>query len=76
MVAQGADIPTAWLIIVPIANLYWYWKWCQGVERVTNGKLSAPVAIILSLLLSIIGMAIIQDAFNKSAAALPQARVA
>ena len=28
MNATGADIPTAWLLIVPIANIYWLWKWC------------------------------------------------
>jgi len=78
MVSMGADIPTAWLLIVPIASIYWYWKWCQGVEKVTNGKLSAPVAFLLSLILGIIGMAIIQSTFNSSAAQqqLPQARVA
>jgi len=76
MVNQGAEIPTAWLLIVPIASIYWLWKWCQGVEKITNGKLSAPVALILMWLLAIIGPFIIQDAFNKSPAALPVARVA
>ena len=76
MVSLGADIPTAWLLIVPIASIYWFWKWCQGVEKTTNGKLSAPVALILTILLGVIGMAIIQDSFNKAASALPQARVA
>jgi hypothetical protein len=75
MVALGADIPTAWLIIVPIANLWWLWKWCVGVEKVTNGKLSGPVAFLLGFL-HFIGIAIIQDALNKSATPLPQARVA
>jgi hypothetical protein len=77
MVRQGADIPTAWLLIVPIVSIYWTWKWCGGVEKVTNGKLSQVISLILMLLLGVIGMAIVQDAFNKSAAGeLPQARVA
>ena len=76
MNSQGADIPTAWLLIVPIANIYWYLKWCSGVEKVTNGKLSAPVAFLLSLLLGVIGMAIIQSTFNNAPAQLPAARVA
>ncbi len=79
MVNQGADIPTAWLLIVPIANIYWYWKWCGGVEKVTNGKQTQTIALILMLLLSIIGMAIIQDSFNKAEpqpGQLPQARIA
>jgi hypothetical protein len=77
MVKQGADIPTAWLLIVPVVSIYWTWKWCGGVEKVTNGKLTQVIALILMLLLGLIGMAIIQDAFNKSAPGeLPQARVA
>lgn len=84
MVEQGADIPTAWLLLVPIASIYWYWKWCGGVEYTTRGKMSGPVAFLLMLLLSIIGIAIIQDAFNKAIdqglptrmPSLPQARIA
>lgn len=80
MVALGADIPTGWLLIVPIANIYWIWKWCTGVEHVTRGKTSAPVAMLLMILLGIIGTAIIQSQFNTVAelprAQLPQARIA
>ncbi len=70
MVAMGADIPTAWLIIVPFANIYWMWKWSGGVELVTEplprGRLNQPIAFLLIFVLDIIGMAIIQDAFNKA----------
>lgn len=78
MVRSGADIPTAWLIIVPIANIYFYWKWCGGVEYVTRGRMNQVVAFLVMWLLSIIGMAIVQDALNKAAdqPMLPQARVA
>jgi heme/copper-type cytochrome/quinol oxidase subunit 4 len=30
MNSLGASIPTAWLLIIPIANLYWMWKYCEG----------------------------------------------
>jgi hypothetical protein len=81
MVDQGADIPTAWLLLIPIANIYWYWKWCGGVDHVTGGKMSQPVTFLLSVLLSLIGMAIIQDALNQAIdrglpGRLPQARIA
>lgn len=65
MVKKGADIPTAWLIIIPVANLWWAYKYCMGVEKVTEGKMSGVMALVLMLVLSVIGMAIIQDAFNK-----------
>jgi hypothetical protein len=61
----GATIPTAWLLIVPLANLYWIWKYAEGVEQVSGGKISAVLALILMLLLSIVGYAILQGEFNK-----------
>lgn len=79
MVSLGASIPTGWLLIIPIANLYWIWKWSQGVEQVSRGQMSAAVTMLLMLLLGVIGTAIVQDTFNKLAgerADLPQARIA
>ena len=64
MNAKGAQIPTAWLIIIPIANIYWLWKYSQGVELVTNREMSVGVAFVLILLLSVIGIAIVQSKFN------------
>lgn len=75
MNTQGANIPTAWLLIVPIVSIWWMWKYSGGVEHVTRGKFSQVIAFILMFVLGVIGMAIIQDAFNKSAAGgLPNAR--
>ena len=76
MNSQGANIPTAWLLIVPVVSIYWTWKYCGGVEHVTRGKTSQVIAFILMAVLGIIGMAIIQDAFNKVAdqGQLPNAR--
>jgi EamA domain-containing membrane protein RarD len=62
---KGANIPTAWLIIVPLVNIWWLWKYSEGVEHVTNGKMSAVIAFILLFLLSSIGAAVIQDTYNK-----------
>jgi Domain of unknown function (DUF4234) len=81
MVRVGADIPTAWLLIVPIASIYWSWKWAGGVEHVTRGKLSQVITFILMILLGVIGMAIIQAEFNKAVdqgmpGEMPRARVA
>lgn len=81
MVKHGAEIPTAWLIIVPIANIYWMWKWSGGVEHVTRGKQQQVIAFILVFVLGIVGVAIIQSWFNKAIdegmpGQLPQARVA
>ncbi len=65
MNALGADIPTAWLIIVPIVNIWWMWKYCEGVDKVTKSELSAVISFLVLFLLGSIGMAIIQNEFNK-----------
>jgi hypothetical protein len=81
MVRSGADVPTAWLLIVPIASIYFMWKFCGGVEHVTGGKLSQVLSFVLILALGIIGLAVIQSKLNEAAdrgmpGQLPQARVA
>lgn len=76
MNSQGADIPTAWLLIVPVVSIYWMWKYSGGVDLVTKGKLNQVISFVLLFVLGIIGMAIIQDGFNKVAdqGQLPNAR--
>ncbi|MGB2983061.1 MAG: DUF4234 domain-containing protein [Candidatus Bipolaricaulia bacterium] len=66
MNSAGAQIPSAILIIIPIANWYWLWKFCVGVEHVTNRGMSAPAAFLLQFFLGIIGEAIIQSELNKA----------
>lgn len=65
---SGADIPTAWLILIPIVGIYWQWKFSEGIGTVTKGSTSGPVAFLLLYLLGCIGMAIIQSELNKVAA--------
>jgi len=75
---RGADVPTAWLIIIPIVSIYWMWRYCEGVEHVTRGKLSGPVSFLCLFFLSLIGMMIVQSELNRVgglAATLPQARL-
>lgn len=67
MNAQGANVPTAWLILIPIVNIWWTWKFSEGVNHVTKGGMSAGVTFLLLWLLGIIGQAIVQSALNKVA---------
>jgi hypothetical protein len=64
MNARGAEIPTAWLLIVPFVNIWWLWKYSEGVAKVTNDKLPVVLGFVLLLLLDLIGMAVIQHYFN------------
>ena len=67
MNAKGASIPTAWLLVIPIANFFWLWNFSQGVEMVTNKRMGAGTAFVLLIFLGTIGMAIIQSNLNKIA---------
>lgn len=65
MNAKGAKIPTALLLIIPIANVFWLWKYSEAVEHITGGKMQGIVAFLLFLFIGPIGIYMVQDAFNK-----------
>ena len=65
MNAKGAQIPTAWLIIIPFVNIWWCWKFSEGVELVTNKGMGTAVVFLLIYLLGPIGEVIIQNELNK-----------
>jgi hypothetical protein len=67
MNTKGAQIPTAWLLIIPLVNIWWYWRFCEGVELVTNKGMQTVIAFLLLWLLGVIGIAIIQNELNKVA---------
>ncbi len=67
MNAKGAQIPTAWLLIIPFVAIWWHWKFSEGVELVTNKGMGTAVAFLLIYLLGPIGEAIIQNELNKVA---------
>ena len=67
MNTKGAQIPTAWLSIIPLVNYFWLWKFSEGVEVVTSKKMGVAVAFCLLFFLGVIGMAIIQDKLNQVA---------
>ena len=67
MNARGAQIPTAWLIIIPFVNWYWLFKFYGGIGYVTNRQMSGLSAFLLVAFLGPIGLAIVQNALNKVA---------
>ena len=65
LVARGAQIPTTWLIIIPIVNLYYYWKYTAGAQHVTGGNLNAILTFILFILLFPVAVLYAQMQYNK-----------
>jgi hypothetical protein len=64
LISNGAVIPTSWLLIVPVANIYYLWVLAAGIEKVTRS--SAMENFILMLLLGSIGQAIVQSRMNNA----------
>ena len=67
MNARGAHIPTAWLLIIPIAGWFWMWEFSKGVEIVTSKAMGAGSTFALLFFLGTIGGAIVQSNLNKVA---------
>jgi len=61
------SVPTAWLLIVPIANLFFLWKYAGGADQATKGGASQGATFALVLLLGPIGQAVVQSWYNKVA---------
>jgi len=72
MKKQGMDVPHPILIIIPIANLYFMYKFYAGIEKVSNGEKSGIMMFVLALVLGIIGqmvaIAMSQSAINDAVA--------
>ncbi|MDO8240495.1 MAG: DUF4234 domain-containing protein [Candidatus Moranbacteria bacterium] len=63
----GANIPTAWLLIIPIANLYWAYKYCEGFAKFVKKDDNTILWFILYILIGIIMPAIVQSELNTLA---------
>lgn len=67
MNSKGEKIPTAWIWLIPlIGQFWWIWKYAEGVEHVSKNELNMFLALLALYLLGPIGMAIVQEAFNRS----------
>ena len=66
--ARGAtEIPSTWLFIVPVAHIYYMYKYAEGAEKVTKGKVSLILVFLLYLFTTpFIIMPICQNYYNKT----------
>jgi hypothetical protein len=62
----GADVPGAWMLFIPLANLFFLWKYAAGAEHVTGGDTSQVGAFALLLVLGPIGMMMLQAKYNAT----------
>lgn len=63
----GADIPTAFLIIVPFANFYFWYKYCEGFSTYVKKDNNGILWFILHIFIGFVTMIIFQVELNKLA---------
>ncbi len=61
----GKKIPFAILLIIPLANYWWMWRYSGAAETYTQGKVQTALGFVLLALLGPIGIGILQDYYNK-----------
>ena len=63
----GAQIPTGWLLIIPIANLYWLYKYSEGFSTKVKKDNNTILWFLVMVIVGIVMPAIIQSELNKMA---------
>jgi len=67
MNSLGAKVPTGWLLIIPIANIYWVYRYSEGFAVNVKKDNKTLLWFIVYLLIGIIMPAIVQSELNKLA---------
>jgi hypothetical protein len=64
---RGAQIPTAWIWLIPFAIWYWLWKYAEGVELVSGGKHTAGGTFALCVIpvINFVAIPVLQGWFNQ-----------
>jgi hypothetical protein len=63
----GGKIPTAWLLIIPFANLYFIYKYSEGFSQFVKKDNNAILWFLLYLVISPVFMILVQIDLNKLA---------
>lgn len=61
----GASIPTCWLLIIPIANIYWIFKYAEAYSLYVIKDDNKILWALLFILVGIIVPALVQIELNK-----------
>jgi len=64
---MGADIPTAILLIIPIANLYFLYKYCEAFATKIKKDNNTILWFLLAMFVGVVIPAVVQSELNKLA---------
>jgi Domain of unknown function (DUF4234) len=67
MESFGAKLPTAWLVIIPIANIYFLYKYCEAFSAYVKKDNLGIVWFLVFWVLFPMGMVFVQVELNKYA---------
>lgn len=65
LTAKGQDIPNPIFMFIPILNLLFIWKYCEAVEKITNGAQTAIMSLVFFVIFCPYGMMAVQQKFNE-----------
>jgi len=63
----GGNIPTAILLIIPIANIYWLYRYAESFSKFVKKDNNTALWFLVFWLVTIIAPAIVQSELNKLA---------
>jgi hypothetical protein len=61
----GADIPTAWLLVIPFANFYFLWRWAEAFAEKVKKDNNSVIYFVILIFLPFISMLILQNYINN-----------
>ncbi len=65
----GASIPTAWLFVIPIVNIYFAYKYAEGFSVYVKKDNNTILWFLLYLVIAPVAMILVQMELNKLASA-------
>jgi hypothetical protein len=63
----GGDIPPAWMLLIPIANIYWLYRYAEAFSKYVKGDDNTVLWFLLFWFVTIITPAVVQSELNKIA---------
>lgn len=65
----GASIPTAWLMIVPVANIYLAFRYCEGFSNYVRKDNIGPIWFLVAVAVPWLMPVVVQVELNNLATA-------
>jgi len=65
MRAKGSRIPTILLLLVPLVNIWWFWRYARGVAEVTRHEDHRLLTFVLLVFANGVAPFVTQWSFNR-----------